>query len=70
MRGLREGEAAISPSRFADLNRVTDYQRVADEVREPSGGIAIGFKLSTQHIERDIDFALAVGTDYIILDGR
>ncbi len=28
------------------------------------------FKLSAQHIEDDIDFALKVGVDYIILDGR
>jgi len=35
-----------------------------------SSGIPIGFKLSAQHIERDIDFAVAAGADYIILDGR
>lgn len=39
-------------------------------MREVSGGIPIGFKLSGQHIEDDIDFALEVGCDYIILDGR
>ena len=27
-------------------------------------------KLSAQHIEKDIDAALAIGVDYIILDGR
>ncbi|MCK5087758.1 MAG: FMN-binding glutamate synthase family protein, partial [Melioribacteraceae bacterium] len=32
--------------------------------------IPIGFKISAQHIEEDIDFALDVGVDYIILDGR
>ncbi len=39
-------------------------------MRETSGGIPIGFKLSAQHIERDLDFCLAVGADYVILDGR
>lgn len=39
-------------------------------MREVTGGIPIGFKLSAQHVERDIDFALAAGADYIILDGR
>jgi glutamate synthase domain-containing protein 2 len=39
-------------------------------VRESTGGIAIGYKLSAQHIEDDIDAALEVGVDYIILDGR
>ena len=70
VRGLKVGEAAISPPRFPDLHGVADYRRVADEVREASGGIPVGFKLSAQHIELDIDFALSVGCDYIILDGR
>jgi glutamate synthase domain-containing protein 2 len=43
---------------------------VAAEVREASGGIPVGWKISAQHIEDDIDFALAVGVDYLILDGR
>ena len=30
----------------------------------------MGYKLSAQHIEKDIDAALEVGVDYIILDGR
>ncbi len=43
---------------------------VAAQVRERTGGIPVGFKMSAQHIEDDIDFALEVGVDYIILDGR
>ena len=39
-------------------------------VRETTGGIPVGFKLSAQHIEKDIDAALEIGVDYIILDGR
>ena len=70
VRGLEEGKAAISPATFADLNTPNDYNKLADEVREISGGIPIGFKLSAQHIEDDIDFALAASADYIILDGR
>jgi glutamate synthase domain-containing protein 2 len=70
VRELPEGTPAISPPAFPDLISVQDYQRVADQVRETSGGIPVGFKLSAQHIEEDLDFALAVGVDYIILDGR
>jgi glutamate synthase domain-containing protein 2/nitrite reductase/ring-hydroxylating ferredoxin subunit len=70
VRNLPEGQPAISPATFPDLHSVADFRRVADEVREVSGGIPIGFKLSAQHIEDDIDFALAVGCEYIILDGR
>ncbi len=70
VRELTPGTSAISPSRFDDLVTTADFKRVADEVREVSGGIPIGFKLSAQHIEEDIDFALEASADYIILDGR
>jgi glutamate synthase domain-containing protein 2/CDGSH-type Zn-finger protein len=70
VRGIPEGQPAVSPPTFSDLNTVDDFSRFADRVREITGGIPIGFKLSAQHIERDIDFALASGADYIILDGR
>ncbi len=70
VRGIPEGEPAISPGRFPDLVTPADFQAVAEQVRDRSGGIPVGFKLSAQHIEDDIDFALEVGVDYIILDGR
>lgn len=70
VRGLQEGEAAISPSRFPDWDHLDDYRQFAEEVRQATGGIPIGVKLSAQHIERDIEAALQIGVDYIILDGR
>ena len=70
VRGLEPGQAAISPPAFPDLVTVGDFREVAVQVREVTGGIPVGFKLSAQHIEADIDFALDVGCDYIILDGR
>ena len=70
VRGLEEGQDAISPARFPDFNGVEDYRRVAEEVRSATGGIPIGVKMSAQHIEADIDFALEIGVDYIIIDGR
>ncbi|MFQ5529019.1 MAG: glutamate synthase-related protein [Gemmatimonadota bacterium] len=70
VRGLEPGQDAISPARFPDLVEPADFRDVAEQVREVSGGIPIGFKLSAQHIERDLDFALEIGVDYIILDGR
>ena len=70
VRGLEPGEDAISPSRFPDWDTVEHFRRFAAEVRECTGGIPVGFKLSAQHIERDIEAALEVGVDYIILDGR
>lgn len=70
VRELAEGEAAISPARFPDWTSLSQYRDFAAEVRERTGGIPVGFKLSAQHIEKDIDAALEVGVDYIILDGR
>jgi len=70
VRHIPEGVAAISPPTFKDLVTVADFRRFADRVREVSGGVPIGFKLSANHIERDIQFALDASADYIILDGR
>ena len=70
VRGLQVGEPAISPAAFPDLFTVADFRAVAKEVRQRTGGIPVGFKIAASHIEADIDFALEVGADYIILDGR
>jgi glutamate synthase domain-containing protein 2 len=70
VRGLNEGEPAISPAAFPDLKTADDFRKVAAEVRERTGGIPVGFKIAASRIEEDIDFALNVGVDYIILDGR
>lgn len=70
IRQLAEGQSAISPPAFCEFTTPQDYREFAEQVRELTGGIPIGFKLSAQHIENDIDFALEAGADYIILDGR
>lgn len=70
VRGLEVGQTAISPAAFPDMKTASDFRELAGEVRELTGGIPIGFKIAASHIEADIDFALEVGVDYIILDGR
>jgi glutamate synthase domain-containing protein 2 len=70
VRGIPEGEPAISPPTFKNLNTAEDFKKFADRVRDITGGIPIGFKLSANHIEKDIQFALDASADYIILDGR
>ncbi|OOG23420.1 glutamate synthase [Thioalkalivibrio denitrificans] len=70
VRGLKAGQDAVSPPTFTDLVTPGDFREFADRVRELTDGIPIGFKLSANHIEADIDFALEAGADYIILDGR
>ncbi len=70
VRGIPVGQAAISPATFPDLKTANDFWRFAEEVRQATGGIPIGFKLSAQSIEPDLEFAMRAGADYIILDGR
>jgi len=70
VRKLKEGTPAVSPPTFEDLNTPEDFKNFANKVREVTGGIPIGFKLSANHIEVDIQFALDASADYIILDGR
>ena len=42
VRGIPEGEPAISPSTFTDLHTADDFRRFGDRVREVTGGIPIG----------------------------
>lgn len=70
IRGLKAGTPALSPAAFADLTTPKEFKQFADRVREITGGIPVGFKMSANHIERDLEFALQAGADYIILDGR
>ncbi|MDH3614917.1 MAG: glutamate synthase-related protein [Gammaproteobacteria bacterium] len=70
VRELEEGQSAISPARFPAWTELSQFRDFAAEVREKTAGIPVGFKLSAQHIEKDIDAALEIGVDYIILDGR
>lgn len=70
VRGLNPGEDAISPATFKNLHTVEDFRTFADRVRSVTGGVPIGFKMSAQDVEADIDFAVSVGVDYVIIDGR
>lgn len=70
VRGIPEGQPAISPPTFNNLSSASENKDFANHVRDITGGIPNGFKLSVNHIEKDIQFALDSSADYIILDGR
>ena len=70
VRELNPGEDAISPATFPEWTSLDQIKDFAAEVKEKTGGIPVGYKLSAQKIEEDIDAALEIGCDYIILDGR
>ena len=70
VRNLPEKKPAISPSTFKNLTTPRDFRDFGNRVRAITGGIPIGMKMSANHIESDIAFAIEAGVDYIILDGR
>ncbi|HET9648898.1 MAG TPA: glutamate synthase-related protein [Microlunatus sp.] len=70
VRGLPPGQPAISPARFPDWTTAHDAAGMIDTVRARTGGIPVGVKMSAQHVEADLDVALGLGVDYVILDGR
>ena len=70
VRNLKPGESAISPAAFIKMKKAAGFAELAAAIQEESGGIPIGFKIAASHIEKDIDFALECGVDYIILDRR
>lgn len=70
VRKLKPRTPAVSPPTFDDLHTPEDFKNFADRVRKITDGIPIGFKLSANHIEEDIQFAVDASADYIILDGR
>jgi methylamine---glutamate N-methyltransferase subunit C len=70
VRGLAPGTPAVSPARFPDWTTLLDGRALVDRVRERSGGIPVGVKMSAQHVEADLDAALDLGVDYVVLDGR
>lgn len=70
IRGIKPWTNSESPPTFTDMSSTADFRNFANYVREISGGIPIGFKISANRLEQTIDFALEASADYIILDGR
>ncbi len=58
----QRGSSCFSP-RFKYLQSPNDFKYIADQFREVSSDIPIGFKTSANHIEKSIDFALATSLD-------
>ncbi|MFT7003562.1 MAG: glutamate synthase domain-containing protein 2/uncharacterized Fe-S cluster protein YjdI [Sulfurimonas sp.] len=70
IRGIKPWTTSESPPTFTEMSSISDFRNFADRMREISGGIPIGFKISANRLEQTIDFALEASADYIILDGR
>ena len=64
------GEDVISPSRFPGINSADDLRKLVDELRARSEGRPVGIKIAAGRIERDLEFCVYAGPDFITIDGR
>jgi len=66
---LKEGQDAVMPARFPDINNEEDLKKKVDELRELTGGVPIAVKIAAGNIEADLDKLIYAGVDAIVLDG-
>jgi glutamate synthase domain-containing protein 2/rubredoxin len=70
IRGKRQGQDIISPSRFPDIHTAADLKETVTCLRKRSKGKPIGIKLAAGQLQEDITIALSAGIDFITIDGR
>lgn len=70
IRGKKQGQDIISPSRFSDIKTKEDLKNLVDELRTKSEGRPIGIKIAAGHIEKDLSFVSYAKPDFITVDGR
>ena len=64
------GQDVISPSRFPGIDTKEDLKGLVDRLRLVSGGRPIGIKIAAGRIEKDLEFCVYAGPDFITIDGR
>ena len=70
IRGKKQGEDIQSPSKFPELNSKEDLRDMVDMLRRRSDGRPIGIKIAAGNIERDLEYCVFAGPDFITIDGR
>ncbi len=70
IRGLKPGEASVSPGRLSGVNNLEDLQKMVAHIKEITGGKPVGLKFASGHIEEDLAFALKAEPDFITIDCR
>ena len=70
IRGKVVGEDVQSPSKFKEITSPETLKDMVDMLRTRSEGRPIGIKLAAGHIEKDLEYALKAGPDFITIDGR
>lgn len=64
------GQDVISPSKFPGIDTKEDLKNLVDELRARSEGRPIGIKIAAGRIERDLEYCVFAGPDFITIDGR
>ncbi|MBO8170811.1 MAG: FMN-binding glutamate synthase family protein [Bacillaceae bacterium] len=63
-------EVAILPSRHKEMNQKEDLKQLVNYLRNITGGVPIGIKLSPGHlIEKDLEACIKAKVDFISIDG-
>ncbi len=70
IRGKKQGEDIQSPSRFPELHSREDLRDMVTMLRNRSDGRPIGIKIAAGRIERDLEYCVYAGPDFITIDGR
>ena len=64
------GQDVISPSKFEDINSKEDLKELVEMLRAASEGRPIGIKIAAGRIEKDLEYCVYAGPDFITIDGR
>ena len=64
------GQDVISPSKFPGINTKEDLKKLVSELRERSEGRPVGIKIAAGKIEKDLEYCVFAGPDFITIDGR
>lgn len=70
LRGKKQGEDIISPSRFPELKTKEDLKAMVAMLRNQSDGRPVGIKIAAGRIERDLEYCVYAEPDFITIDGR
>lgn len=64
------GQDVISPSKFSFINSKEDLKAFVEGLRSGSEGRPIGVKIAAGHVERDLEWCVYAGADFVTIDGR
>lgn len=68
--GLPPGQSIVSHARFPEMKHPEDLAELVARLREVARGVPIGVKMPAgQHLEEELELAVAAGVDVVALDG-